>query len=700
MAEPNGATPRNAVPGIPWADDALAGLGPLPRRFGPYELLEKLGQGGMAIVFKARQLRPQRLVALKIPLYAPLNGIQAFRRFQIETQAVARLEHEHIVRIYECGELEGVPYFSMEYMDGGSLATTLSGEPRPARDAAQLVLTLAHAVHFAHQHGVVHRDIKPANVLLGSNGALKLTDFGLAKLLDTEERPTRSEAILGTAKYMAPEQAEGRLRDIGPRTDVYALGVLLYELLTGRPPFRGDTDLSIRAQIVAAEPVPPRRLRSQLPRDLETVCLKCLQNDPGKRYVSAEALADDLRSFLCGEAVLARPIGQAERLWRWCRRNPVVASLTTAVAILLIAGTAISVYFAVQSVQRADDLRKQLYISNVNRALGEWQNNNVSVAERLLNDCPEDLRGWEWHYARRLFYKERVSIHAYFAPGASWYGNVAHHTVAFSPDSQWVAAMDWDHTLKLWDVATGTKRRTMQGDTGVVFSIAFSRDGKWVASGNSDHTVRIWNTETGKLVRILRGHKSLVYHVQFSPDGRNLISAGAILVDHKEWLSQMEIIVWQADTGQLLSRRIAADANPEWGGVAFSPNGQHFAAEGEKTFPGSGPSSMGLIGSLLGQGPFMAAAILVRQAGGENVTLKLGDTATGQGFHTKAMHYGPISDSRVWPGWQSSGYSGPRRSNDPVVGQGNGEGNSDVAWSHRICPECGVQSGWDPACFW
>jgi WD40 repeat protein len=575
--ENNGATPREAVPGISLADDALAGLGSLPRRFGPYELLEKLGQGGMAIVFKARQFRPQRLVAVKIPLYAPLTEIQAFRRFQIETQAVARLEHEHIVRIYECGEQEGVPYFSMEYMDCGSLATTLSGEPRPAHEAAQLVLTLARAVHFAHQHGVVHRDIKPANVLVSSDGAVKLTDFGLAKLLDSDERPTRTAAILGTAKYMAPEQAEGRLRDIGPRTDVHGLGVLLYELVTGRPPFRGDTDLSIRAQIATAEPVPPRRLRSTLPRDLETVCLKCLQKDPVKRYVSAEALADDLRSFLYGEPVLARPVGQAERLWRWCRRKPAIAALLVSLVCVFFAGFA-GVFWqwraAVAATEEKELQRQQaeaarawsdklVYAGQIALAQREWQDNEVAHARQLLDACRPELRGWEHAYLRRLFVSNQRTFQGHTEPVFG---------VAFSPDGIRLASGSRDRTLKVWDVQTGEVQMTLRGHTGSIDKVVFSPDGTRIASGSDDRTLKVWDARTGLEILTLQGHTGPVQSVAFSPSGKHLVSGG----------DDTMVKVWDSQSGQEILT-LKGHTN-RVGSVAFSADGTRIASgSGDRT---------------------------------------------------------------------------------------------------------------------
>jgi serine/threonine-protein kinase len=312
-----------------------ARLGPLPRRFGKYEILEKLAVGGMSVVFKARQLHPNRLVALKIPHGAALAGTEPFARFQLEIEAVVRLQHDHIVRIYECGEEDGWRYFSMEYVEGGTLAARVSGAPMSGREAAELVQTLARTVHFAHQQGILHRDLKPANVLLGRDGSVKLTDFGLAKCLDVDEGLTGTDAILGTAKYMAPEQARGDAGKIGIPTDVYGLGTILYECLTGRPPFQGASHQEILRQVEAAALVPPSRIRPGLSRNLEAVCLKCLDRSPEGRYASAEQLAEDLGRWLRGDATLARPERWPARLWRTARRHP---ALTAALMLAVLVG--------------------------------------------------------------------------------------------------------------------------------------------------------------------------------------------------------------------------------------------------------------------------------------------------------------------------------------------------------------------------
>jgi serine/threonine-protein kinase len=309
------------------------------RAFGDYELLRELGRGGMGVVYQAWQSSLSRTVALKMILAGAHAGPEELARFRAEAEAVARLQHPNIVQIYQVGEHDGRPYFALEYVEGGSLERKLAGAPRPPREAAALAETLARTVHYAHQRGIVHRDLKPANVLLTEDGTPKITDFGLAKILvGARGDPTQTGAVLGTPGYMAPEQASGRPREVGPAADVYALGAILYECLTGRPPFLGETPLDTLEQVRALDPIPPRQLQPKVPLDLETICLKCLRKEPGQRYGSALDLAEDLRRFLGGESIRARPVGATGRLWRWCRRKPAVAILATALAVALVAG--------------------------------------------------------------------------------------------------------------------------------------------------------------------------------------------------------------------------------------------------------------------------------------------------------------------------------------------------------------------------
>jgi hypothetical protein len=270
-----------------------------------YEILGVLGRGGMGVVYQARQIRLKRLVALKMILAGAHAGAEELARFRTEAEAVARLQHPNIVQIYEVGEQDGRPYFSLEFVDGGSLAQKLQGAPLPARQAAELVETLARAMHAAHQRGIVHRDLKPANILLTAEGTPKITDFGLAKRLDTDAGQTRSGAVMGTPSYMAPEQAAGKIHAIGPATDIYALGAILYELLTGRPPFKAESVMDTLLQVMEREPDWPRLHNRQVDRSLEAICLKCLQKAPQDRYPSAAALAEDLTAYLRGEPVLA-----------------------------------------------------------------------------------------------------------------------------------------------------------------------------------------------------------------------------------------------------------------------------------------------------------------------------------------------------------------------------------------------------------
>ena len=294
---------------------------PAAVRLPGYEIEEVLGRGGMGVVYKARHLALNRVVALKMVLSGGHAGEAELARFRTEAAALARLQHPHIVQIFEVGEQDGRPYFALEYVEGGGLSAKLNGTPWEARQAAALVETLARAVHAAHERRVVHRDLKPANVLLTADGTPKITDFGLAKKLDADDGISRSGQVVGTPSYMPPEQAAGRGREVGPAADTYALGAILYELLTGRPPFKGPTSLDTLHQVLTDEPVPPRRLNPRTPRDLETVCLKCLEKQPARRYGTALELADDLGRFQAGRSVRARPVGVLERGWKWARRT-------------------------------------------------------------------------------------------------------------------------------------------------------------------------------------------------------------------------------------------------------------------------------------------------------------------------------------------------------------------------------------------
>src|SRR5262245_51223401 len=281
-------------------------------------------------------------------------GATELARFQREAEAVAGLCHPNIVQIYEVGDYEGRAYFTMELVEGGSLAQKITPTPPPVRWAAELVASLADAVAVAHGTGIVHRDLKPANILLTADGTPRISDFGLARRLEGEDGLTWTGTAVGTPSYMAPEQASGTTGRAGPSVDVYGLGAILYELLTGRPPVRAGTARETFRQGLADEPVPPARLNPRVPRDLETVCLKCLQKDPPRRYSSAAELAEDLRRYLLGRVVAARPVGNWERAGKWIRRNPAVASLSAAAVLALVAGTVASLLFALEAGRQAD----------------------------------------------------------------------------------------------------------------------------------------------------------------------------------------------------------------------------------------------------------------------------------------------------------------------------------------------------------
>jgi WD40 repeat protein/serine/threonine protein kinase/tetratricopeptide (TPR) repeat protein len=638
-----------------------------------YEILAVLGQGGMGVVYKARQTGLHRLVALKMIASGSQATPRDIARFRLEAEAVARMQHPHIVQIYEIGEAEGRPYFALEFVEGGSLAAKIRGNPQPVEVAARLIETLARAIHVAHQQGIIHRDLKPSNVLLAvgreqqtadttnAHGrpsrilrhwsqitVPKITDFGLAKRLEGSDAWTQTGEVVGTPSYMAPEQAAGKGQPIGPGVDVYALGSILYELLTGRPPFKAETALETVLQVLHEEPVPPGRLRPKLPRDLQTICLKCLAKEPRKRYASAEALADDLRRFMNGEPIQARPVSEVERLWRWGRRNPATASLLVALVAVFWIGFALVGWNywkaetarqnEVRERQAAEEARQQeakqreqaektLYYGKLLRARLEWLANNIADAERILDDCPADRRGWEWSFLKQRCHADLFTLRGH----TGWV-----YRVAFSPDGQLIASAGggnpfWGNPgakiepgeVILWDAVTGERRRTLRRHTHLIYSLAFSPDGQLLATAGEDKKVILWNVATGAVVRMLPEPNGPVRSVAFSPDGKSLATgfsdqtgAGGIiqlwdvtpgprepskprltLRGHRlaDWRMDVafrpddrqlasvargawegDVKLWDLTTG---TEALTLDANQApFNGAAFSPDGRYLAA--------------------------------------------------------------------------------------------------------------------------
>jgi serine/threonine-protein kinase len=336
-----------------------------------YDIVGELGRGGMGVVYQARQCSLKRLVALKMILAGLHADPTARIRFRTEAETVARLQHPNIVQIHEVGESDGKPFLSLDYVEGGSLLRKVAGTPQLETEAARLVQTLARAVHYIHQHGILHRDLKPNNILLTADGTPKITDFGLAKVLDADSGPSRSETLLGTPSYMAPEQAAGDPKKVGVSADIYSLGAILYELLTGRAPFQGATPLSTLEQVCTQAPVPPRRLRRSVSLDLQTICLKCLEKEPVKRYPTAEALADDLGRLLEGRPIRARPVPVWQQLWRYARRRPALVAWTLVAAALVCLLLTTWSYFhaAVQLAGHRAEERYQQFIQRRNEAI-------------------------------------------------------------------------------------------------------------------------------------------------------------------------------------------------------------------------------------------------------------------------------------------------------------------------------------------
>ncbi|MHB8520529.1 MAG: WD40 repeat domain-containing serine/threonine protein kinase [Limisphaerales bacterium] len=545
------------------------------RNFGDYELLEEIARGGMGVVYRARQLSLGRIVALKMILAGPLASKHIIQRFRGEVTAAALLQHPNIVAIHDVGVHDGQHYFSMDYVEGQNLSQLVGNRPLPPGKAARYVKLIAEAIHYAHQQGILHRDLKPSNVLVDASDQPRITDFGLAKRFGSDSQLSTHDAqltltgqMLGSPNFMPPEQASSQRGKVGRHSDVYGLGAILYYLLTARPPFQAESFESVITQLLNTEPVSPRLLNSSVPPDLETICVKCLQKEPSRRYQSAQELADELGRFLHGEPIHARPVTRAERAWRWCRRKPVVASLGGVTLVLLFV-IFIGSPIAALRIDRARKLAEvRLYAANMNAAQQAFEYGNLGRARDFLKaHWPKrgepDLRGFEWRYLWNLCQGD--NFHTF--PGHS---NVV-SCVAFSPDGRTLASGSADSAVKLWDVANRRLLATLPAYTNSADWLAFSNDGETLATVGDEGLIKLWNIKTHQLIFTMKEKRAA--RIAVSPVGTLL----AIGYGHPVYGDDIggPIKLWDYVSHQVV--RIFPEPGSR---IAFSPDGKILAARG------------------------------------------------------------------------------------------------------------------------
>ncbi len=548
------------------------------RRLGDYELLEEIARGGMGVVFKARQQSLNRIVALKVLLNGPFSSDAFVRRFRTEAGAVAALRHPNIVTIFEFGEQHGHHFFSMEYIDGKAFSEVAREKPLPAARAAAYLKTIAEAIHYAHHEGILHRDLKPSNILLDPFDQPRVTDFGLAKLLNTNVELTNTGQILGSPTHMPPEQAAGKFAETGPASDVYSLGAILYHLLTGRPPFQGETLPEILFQVQNAQPIAPRRLNPSVPVDLQTICLKCLQKDPARRYPTAKMLADDLGRFLENRPILARPVTLPEKAWLWCKRRPVLAALTMALILAVFAGLTGILWqwrraeLHAQGETRnrrlaeesASTTRLNLYAADVSLAFRAIHDGDYGLARKTLaallpGPRAPDLRGFELYYLWHLCEGQQLATFK----GHEWIVTCA----AFSPDGKLVVTGSQDGTARIWDVDRRECVRSLPVGGAAVWSCAFTPDGALLMTANSGGKVEFRATNTWKVTTNFPGKIA------------SLSTTGTLVAISQSnpffWENSGEVSVWNYRTGARITQLEKPGRMP-----VLSPDNQFVAVAG------------------------------------------------------------------------------------------------------------------------